>query len=245
MKTFIRFFLALFSISSLIVITGCGPSTYTLERYGFDPYSPTEAKQTKENITIERVDLKEIPPEFKMVVQGCNAAGQTLVNQDNTPYMVNELVLPKNGLLEKLLITNNTDHVIRLNNTVMVAFDPAGNQYPTLTKDEIKAQLQSERYCSSTNQLINRINTIKFFDRNTELLPNMTTSGYIYVIPQDWKIPGIWKLSIYDFPVETEASGVVKKTIAFEFRSVCKKYIDTYKKEFMGQPQLLSSEEVK
>jgi len=245
MKIFNNIFVVLFLFTFSLLFIGCGASTYTSDRFEFTPYSSTEAKQTKENITIERVDLKEIPAEFKMVVQGCNAAGQTLVNSDNTPYMVNELVIPKKGLLEKLLITNNTNHVIRLNNTVMVAFDPSGNQYPIMSKDEIKAQLQQERYCPSTNQLINRLTTIKFFDRNTELLPNMTTAGFIYYIPQDWKIPGTWKLTIYDFPVETEASGVVKKTIAFDFRTVVKQFRDTFKKEFLGQPERISTEEVK
>ncbi|MHB1685950.1 MAG: hypothetical protein ACYCVH_01010 [Ignavibacteriaceae bacterium] len=242
MKRFFRFSLFLFLLFGFV---GCGASTYTTDRYEFSPYSPTESKQTKENITIERVDLKKMPAELTMVVQGCNASGQLLVNNLNQPYMVDEYIVPKNGLLEKLLITNNTNHVIRFNNTVMVAFDPAGNQYPIMSKDEIKAQLQQERPCPSTNQLINKLNTIKFFDRNTELLPNMTTAGFIYYMPQDMRIPGTWKLTIYDFPVETDASGVVKKTIAFDFRSVEKKFKDTYKKEFLGQPERISTEEVK
>jgi hypothetical protein len=236
--------LAVLFLFSFSFFLGCGPTTYTTDRYEFSKYTPTESKQTKDNITIERVDLKEIPVEFKMVVQGCNAQGQSLVDNENKPYMVEEFIIPKNGLLEKLLITNNTDHVIRLSNTVIVAFDPSGNQYQVLSKDEIKAQLQLGRACPSTNQLINRLSTVKFFDRNTELLPNMTTAGFLYYMPQDWHIPGTWKLTIYDFPVETEASGVVKKTISFDFRTVLKKYKDTYKKEFMGNAQLLSSEEV-
>jgi len=52
-------------------------------------------------------------------------------------------------------------------------------------------------------------------------------------------------LTIYDFPVETEASGVVKKTIAFDFRTVVKQFRDTFKKEFLGQPERISTEEVK
>ncbi|KAF0152904.1 MAG: hypothetical protein FD143_832 [Ignavibacteria bacterium] len=242
MKTFIRFALFIFSIS---VFVGCGASTYTSERYELAPYSSEESKQTKDNITIERVPLNEIPEEFKALVQGCNASGQLLVKSGNEPHMVYEYALPRGGYLEKLHITNNTGHVIRLNNSVIVAFDPANNQYPIKTKEEIKALLQQERPCPSTSQLESRITTLKFFERNTELLPNMTTTGYIYYKPQDWRIPGTWKLSIFDFPVETEASGVVKKAITFEMRSVVKKYIDTYKVEFMKQPEKVSSEEVK
>ena len=244
MQTFKNIFVVLFLFTFLMLFIGCSGS-YIADRYEFSPYSPTESKQTKENITIERVDLKEIPAELKMVVQGCNASGQLLVDGEQKPYMVDEFILPKNGLVEKLLITNNTDHVIRLNNTVMVAFDPAGNKFPDHVRNEIVAQLYQTRSCPSTQQLTNRINTTKFFDRNTELLPNMTTAGFIYYIPQDWRIPGTWKLTIYDFPVETEASGVVKRTIAFDFRTVIKKFRDTFTTAFGKEPERISTEEVK
>jgi len=243
MKSFNKYLFVSFLLTFCLINLGCGPSIYTNERYTFDQYSPTESKQTKENITIERVALKQMPVEFKMVVQGCDQDGQASFDYGN-PIMVESYVLPQNGLLEKILITNNTGNVIRFNNTVMVAFDPAGNQYPIMTKDEIKAQLQIERPCGSTLQLLNRLNTIKFFDRNTELLPNMTTAGFIYYIPQSWQIPGIWKLAIYDFPVETEASGIVKKAVSFDFRTVTKKFIDTYQKEPFNTPELISTEEV-
>lgn len=244
MKNIIRFIMLITFTLSATIFVGCGATTYTSTRYELSAYSPNESKQTKDNITIERVPLNEIPEEFKAVVQDCNSSGQLLVGYNKEPRMVNEYALPSGGYLEKLNITNNTGHIIRLSNTIFVAFDPANNQYPIKTKDEIKALLQQERPCSSTKVLENRISTLKFLDRNTELLPNLTITGYIWYKPQDSKIPGTWKLSIFDFPVDTEPSGAVKKTVAFEFRSVVKKFIDTYKKEFMGQPEKISSEEV-
>jgi hypothetical protein len=76
--------------------------------------------------------------------------------------MKKELALPKGAMIEKIAITNNTGHVVRLNTTVIAAFDPAGNQYDMLSKQEIASYLMQERPCPNTRQLANQLNLVKF-----------------------------------------------------------------------------------
>jgi len=230
-----------------LLFSGCGPSTFLRTRTEFCPYSQNENTQTQEGITIERHDLKKLPPEFTVNVQKCDPSdGMMLVDSNRKPIMEKVIALPKGSMLEKISITNNTGHIVRLNTTVITAFDPADNQYDTLSKGELKSYLLQERPCTSTNQMINQLNIVKLIDRNTELLPNRTTNGYLVYKPRDTSIPGIWKLSIYELPVATNAAGIVMQTVNFNFRSVCKKFQDTYRQDnLLADPVKISSEEIK
>jgi hypothetical protein len=148
--------------------------------------------------------------------------------------------------LEKIGITNNTGHIIRLNSTVITGFDPADNQYNTLSKEEIASYLNQQRPCPSTQQLVNQLNLVKLISKNTELLPNRTTTGYVLYKPLDVKIPGVWKLSFYEIPVETNSAGIPTKTVNFEFKSLCKKYEDTYRQDSpFAKPVVISTKEIK
>ena len=201
-------------------------------------------KQTKENLTIERPYLEEVPPEFSAVVQKCQVeTGKMFVDAAGKPVMEKAFVVPAKSALEKISITNNTDHVVRLNSAVITYFDPADNQYNSLTKDEIKSYVQQERPCLSTNALLNQLSTIKMIDRNTELLPNRTYTGYLIFMPRDLNIAGTWKFSMYEIPVETDAAGKVTKTVQFDFRDELKKYRTTYRRENALAPAVVVSKE--
>ena len=228
------------------ILVGCGPTTFTRTRIAFEPYAQDENKKTDFGITIERYDLDKIPAEFYTTIQDCNPAnGKLYIDSYGEPVMKKELALPKNAMVEKIAITNNTGHVVRLNTTVITAFDPADNQYNTLSKQEIASYLMQERPCPNTKQLANQLNLVKLIDRNTELLPNRTTTGYLVYKPYDPSIPGVWKLSFYELPVETNAAGIPTKTVNFNFRSVCKKYTDTYRREnAFATPLKISTEEL-
>lgn len=233
----------IFLIVSVMLI-GCGPTTFTRVRFSQEPYSPSENKQTKEDITIEIKNLDSFPPEFIANIQKCDTTdGKLYVDSNGEPVMEKTIALPKSSTLQKISITNKTGHIVRLNSTVIAAFDPADNQYDTLSKQEIASYLMQERPCPNTQRLINQLNLVKIINRNTELLPNRTLTGYLVYKPHDPNLPGIWKLSFYEVPVETDAAGKVTKTVNFDFRRVVKKHIDTYKRDNMlATPVKISSE---
>jgi len=199
---------------------------FTRERYVWIPYNATEYKQTKEKMTIERFELNTLPPDFMIMNRKDPYSGAKLPNI----YLA-----PLTGLIEKISITNNTGNVIRLNTTVFRAFDPAGNQFNIINKAELKAivysQLRPDMHPENSYPIIDsKLRSIKLIDRNTELLPNYTTTGYIIFIPDNYRMSGIWKLAIYDLPVATDAAGRPTKTVKFEFRSIAKKYLDVYER---------------
>jgi len=219
----------------IILMVSCARN-FTKERYVWMPYSKSENVQTKSKITVERHDMNVLPPDFYINNRKDRQSGTAL------PAI---LLAPQNALVEKISITNNTGHVIRMGNTVFRGFDPAGNQYETISKEELKAivfsQLTPDQKPEQSYPIINSsLRSIKMIDRNTELLPNYTTTGFIIYIPDNVNMVGTWKLSIYEFPVRTDESGRATKTIDFTFRTISKKYVDKYE-----SGELVKSIEVK
>ncbi len=157
-------------------------------------------------------------------------------------------IFPRSAWIQEVSITNKTGHVVRLNMTSIALFDPADNQYDLLSKDELAAYTMQERPCSSTKLLMNNQKTIKLLGRNTELLPNRTYKGNLIfmTLKEATTMTGIWKISLYEVPVETNAAGVTSKTVNFEFKTDAKKYIDTYRRENAFEDWVkISTEEVK
>jgi hypothetical protein len=239
-----------FTLFLLLVclLAGCGTSTFTRTRLEFSPLNDGGNKQTKNKITFERHDVKTIPPEFIATIPECDGrTGEIKLDPiSKKPYTTKITALPSGSMLEKISITNNTGHVVRLNSAVISAFDPADNQYQMLSKDEILSYLYQQFPCPpSQSGLANQVRLYRLIDRNTELLPNRTTTGYLVYKPADVTMPGVWKLAIYDLPVETNAAGTVVKTLNFELKSVAKMYKDTYTQEFLKPPVKISTVEVK
>lgn len=241
--------MALVGVSAVLFSVGCGPVTFTQTRMSWVPGSPEEKKQTKEGITIESQTLYEWPADFYQSVQDCNGPNlsysRPTKRRAGEPIMVTQSILPAGAFLVQLNITNDTDHVIRMGNTAIALFDPADTQYEALGKDELIRYRMQERPCSSTNNLVMGIQTLKIIGANTELLPQRATKGYLVFIVAKKDLPGAWKSTIYDLPVETDAAGRPTKTVRFEFKSWAKKYIDTYRRESaFATPVKLSTQEV-
>ena len=74
----------------------------------------------------------------------------------------------------------------------------------------------------------------------------MTFTGFMVFAPPSLKIPGTWKLALYDVPVATDPAGKPTKTTRFELRSVMKKMVDTYRQASpFSQPKLVRSKEAR
>ena len=232
--------------------TAFGPepaiTTFTRTRIELSPLNNKGNIQTQDKITFERHTIKDIPPEFIATIPECDkTTGSIKIDPiNNRPYTKQTRALPSGSFLEKISITNNTGHVVRLNSAVISAFDPADNQYQMLSKDEILSYLYQQFPCPpSQSGLANQVRLYRLIDRNTELLPNRTTTGYLVYLPVDGTMPGVWKLTIYDLPVKTNEAGAVVKTVNFELKSVAKVYKDTYTQEFLKPPVKISTVEVK
>ena len=91
-----------------------------------------------------------------------------------------------------------------------------------------------------------RTTGLKIFSRNVEIVPGTNFTGYLVFHPTSIEMTGIWKLALYDIPVQSNDAGKVTKTTRFEIRSMAKHYIDHYSQQNPLAPAVLtSSEEVK
>lgn len=233
------------SLLFMLFISGCGPIVSQQTRFEWKPYDKNEYKQEKDGVIVEIKERKEFPDTFYAQVQACNEYGQPLITTDQTPVMEKVKFASANQYWEQLAITNNTDHVLRLNQVVIRLFDPAGNQNEPISKDDLIAQFSANRPCTSSNQAVNQFRLIKIIDRNVEILPSTTFTGWLAFTPPSLQTPGIWKLAVYEVPAKVDESGKVTKTTKFELKTFLKKYSETYRQEGVFEPKkLMESKEV-
>jgi len=231
----------------MISITGCGQQTFTKVRFVNVPYSEEQDKQTKEYMTIKRYHIKSTPKELIARVPKCDKkTNMNVLDSQGRPVIETALVIPAGCWIEKIGITNNTRHIIQLDKITAILFDPAGNAYDMLTKEEIGSYINVQRPCSGSQLLIDQLNIIKFITPDKNLLPNITTTGYLLFKPQKTTIEGAWKLSLYNVPCNMDDAGKVIDKADFEFISIVKKYEDTYIKEgYLKNPVKSSTQEIK
>ena len=108
--------------------------------------------------------------------------------------------------MKKITMTNNTDHVIRLNRAVIRLFDPAGNQYDALDYEELQARLLAARPCPTTSMALPQLKLFKLLSRNVEIVPGTNFAGYVVFKPNG-EMVGTWKMALFDIPVKTDEAG--------------------------------------
>jgi hypothetical protein len=228
----------------LMSCTGCGPISSQKDRWTWTAYDDKEWTQEKDDIVLENRNIQQFPPEFVATAQQCSG-NLLVVDAQGQPVMQRVSLLPPGSRFFDVTLTNNTDHVLRLNRTVIRLFDPAGTQYEPLGIDELQAMLLAARPCPSTQQLLPQLKVLKLYNRNVEVVPKTSFTGYVIFKPASVNIAGTWKVALYEIPAKTDQAGKTTKTTGFEVRSVEKHYIDHYYQEnAFAQPQLKSSEEV-
>jgi hypothetical protein len=215
----------------VMLSVGCGPSITTRVRYDSKPFSDAEYRQQKDGVTVENRALKELPPTFYAKAQACTPQGIPAVDGAGQPVMQRVSISQPGQIWYQVAITNGTGHVIRLNSVVIRQFDPAGNQAEPIGKEDLLSTFMANRPCPSTQQAAAQFRMIKMLDRNTEILPDSTVTGWLAFQPSTWPIPGVWKLAVYEVPVATSDAGAVTKTTRFELREVVKKYVDTFQQD--------------
>ncbi len=244
MKRELKLKILFLSISFIFILSACGPRVFTRTKMEHEPYKEKETSQTKSGITIENNGSIDWTI-FTHKLQKCDPeTGKMIVNSYGDPVMEKRYILPEEVYVDKLSITNNLDHVVRLNKTVFSLFDPADNRYNAQNKDSLCAALKTERPCPNTSQLCNQLSRIKMLTKNTELLPKRTEALYLIFTPQDTDIPGIWELTLYDIPVEVDDAGRPIETVNFKFRTEAKRFRVKYRQEFGAQPEVIKKEEI-
>ncbi len=206
----------------------------------FDDYSAAEAKQSRSNVVVERQKVTSLPAEFFTMTGYCSAlSGQPATDTQGRPRKQRMSLAPAAAIIEKISISNNTGHILRLDGAVMAMFDPADNENQSLDKDQIASLLALENPCAISSDLTTGLKLVKLIDRNTRILPSRTTEGYLMFTPASQSMPGMWRLSLYEFPVAYDAAGRVTKTVQFDFNTQAKRCIETYRRDSPISPPVL------
>ncbi|MDD5430683.1 MAG: hypothetical protein PHP03_00435 [Candidatus Pacebacteria bacterium] len=243
--------LIILSAGAMFLFSGCGTMTTQMVRFQYLPYDMNENAQTKDGLTVEEIDSRTPPDYLYFDYQKRDESGVKLFSGVESKYSSPRPVMAKGCFMlrgqfwAQISITNNTDHVLRLNDTVIKLLDPVNDSSDPLTKENIIAEA-SNVYRVPSYDLANYFGGIKLIDRNVEVLPSMTFTGWIAFRPPNAENPGIWKVVIYEIPVRVDDAGLVKKRTRFEFRTIVKKIIETYEQDGMfGNKKLVHTEEVK
>src|SRR6266436_6151003 len=197
----------LFGMIIALLVTACGPVTYTQTRTAYKPYGEGESRQEKEGVIAELKHTTNFPESFYATVQACNQYGQLVFDSNRNPVLERVSFARQGQFWQLVALTNQTNHVMRLNTVAIRVFDPGGNQLEPLSKDDLSARLLGERPCGSSQQAMSQFRANKVFDRNMEIVPGTTTEFWVAFQPPSVGMPGVWKYAIYDVPVKVDDAG--------------------------------------
>jgi len=223
---------ALAATLTVALLAGCGPVRYSVDEWETLPYQGNEYVQERDGVRVElnkRENVDALPANFWATVQACNQYLQPAFGQSG-PVMQRIGLIPYSDWVQKVAITNNTDHVIRLNRAVIRLFDPSGSQYALLGYDELQADLMAVRPCPTTASAAPQVRLVPLVNRNVEIVPKTTYAGYLIFKPATTGMAGVWKMSLYEIPIATDQAGRVTKTTHFDIRSIQKHYVATYER---------------
>lgn len=243
-----------------VTITACGPSFSTIRRYQTAYANPADKEQNKGSLVVKipppSMKPLEVPSAFVGVKVKVDRTGKVEVDEKGNPLLVNEELVPWKYSKEtsayyrywvwEVRLNNTTDHVIKLQGSVIRMFDPADNEVEALSRDDLQSEIplvldgQQFRMLPENQTKFKRL---RMADQNLELLPGRETVAYL-VFPNNGMV-GTWKLALYDITTETDDAGKPKSKVRFEFNIDQKVYADTYKAEGFDQPVLISTEEIK
>lgn len=233
------------SLAGLVfLLAACGPATFTRTRTVYEPVSAADSRQEKDGVVTELKfgQRSELPASFTATVQACDQVGMLMVDKATGRPIAEQVRLSRPGQYwEQVALTNNTDHVIRMNSVVIRLFDPAGSQYEPLSWGDLQNEMLGVRPCASTNVALNQLRVNKVFDRNMEIVPNSTSTFWVPFRPASMAMTGVWRFTIYDVPVKLDAAGMPTRKTQFDMRVASKQVVDTFYQASMLEPARLVS----
>lgn len=236
------------TLATVLLLAACGTATtYTRTRTEFSPASPADSRQEKDGIVaeIKFAQRSQLPPSFTATVQACDRVGALAFDKQSGKPIEEKVSLVRPGQYwEQLALTNNTNHVLRMNSVVIRLFDPSGGQYEPMNWGDLQTELMGLRPCPSTAVAISQFRVNKVFDRNMEIVPGSTSTFWVPFRPASMSMTGVWRFAIYEVPVRVDDAGRALKTTQFDIRVVSKQIVDTYSQASPLEPaKLVSSRE--
>ena len=229
----------------VLFISGCGPATFTQRRIVFEGVSSADNRQEKDGVVAELKYEKDVPASFFARVQACNAAGILMIDAFKNPVIETVRLSHPGQYWQQVALTNNTDHVLRMNSVVIRLFDPAGTQIEPLNWSDLQSALTVQRPCVTTAQALQLFRVNKIFDRNMEIVPGSVATFWIPFRPPSMAMTGVWRFTIYEVPVLVDSAGRPARTTRFDMRVVAKQFEDTFRRDNPLAPAiLLESKEV-
>lgn len=230
----------LFTVGS----AACGTSLVKRDRFEWTQYDKNAWQQEKDGVLVENRPVTSLPATFVATTQACTQDGRLIIDQAGAKVMERISVAQPGQIWYQVAITNNNDNIIRLDRAVIRLTDPAGNMMEPLSKDDVNSLLLAARPCPSTHETLPTFASIKMLTRNAELLPGTTTTAWLAFKPANIRIPGVWKLTLYEIPTATNDAGDVSRRTQFELRTLRKRFIDTYEVGMFKSDKLVNTEEV-
>ncbi len=139
-------------------------------------------------------------------------------------------------------ISNNTDHVLKFNNTVLAMEDGSGNLYDAMNKKSSKIFVNTavnkflKNFGLSAKQIKSAYDaseiylnqqSISLLDENFKVLPNKTKIGYMVFQTGNYNYNAYEKfllqqesldIQLYEIPIEVDQAGKITKTESYSFK---------------------------
>lgn len=210
-----------FVIAALLLLSACS-SFLSNSKTDMTLSSAVLTSQSKDGITIQSHEVISVPPEFFVEIEPDNYYLEMKLPFESytPPEKKIALALPKNTVLAKISITNDTTDLIRLYPMAVSGIDASGNTYSPLTLTDMYRHLMWDRPDVNVNQLLMRLKEIRFIDSTIEIVPGGTVAGYLIFKPKKAEANEIWKFVFSNMPVKTDYYGKITKTEEFVFESV-------------------------
>lgn len=227
------------------LIGGCGPVTTTKTIFEWQTPPDQNPVQDVGSIRVEFQAGGDISPTARTKIPVINSKGQYLASSETEIQLMDATVFPPGTVPYPVTVTNLTDHIVRFSTAVIRLFDPAGEDFQPLSSLECLSEW-TDRFPdwpalgpTSWKTFETKVKTMKMISPATELLPNIPYKGYLVFKPTSVQVPGIWKVTLYDIPVETDDAGKITKTVKVEYRSELQKFNCTYiAKDMLSSPEL-------
>lgn len=234
------------TVTATLLITGCGPTTFSKVRTDWQPAEPGGLRQQIDEVTVDVTIPIELPSEFYADAQKCGTGDSLVYNSKGEPVVEKVLLAQPYQLWRKVAITNQSTKVLRLNSMVARLFTPDGREWEPLAREEVLAAFKMGRTCPTSEAALAGFRGVRLLQRSNEIITGSTSTTWVaFQPPSPDKAPGVWKLGLYDMPVKLNDVGTVAKIAPFEFRFVSIKYVDTYRQEnLLATPKLISTEVV-
>lgn len=231
------------AIACALLVSACGPTSFTKVRATLAPVAGSSLRVTVDNVTMDATTPEPDPADLKGILQKCTSPDSLEYTSKGVPLLEEVSVAVNGQMWRRVSVTNRNANILRLNTMAVRLFTPDGREWPPLTRDQILKAFRAARPCPSSDTALSAFRDLRLLEKTAEIMPGATVTGWLaFQPPAPEKLPGEWKLGLYDVPVRLNETGRTTKAGYFEFRYNAVTYRDTYrKKHLLATPKLIES----